>query len=270
LTPILQLDAVERRYARAAERIDAVRGVSLDIAPGETLGLVGASGSGKSTLARLAMALETPDAGRVLLDGTDLAGVGERRLRAMRRRWSMVFQDPTAAFNPRATVEGAIATPLRLHRVVPKRERREAVSALLASVGLDMGLAPRRVHSLSGGQQQRVALARALSTRPALVVLDEAISALDTATAAHILRLLVDIQRRERVSFLFISHNLAAVSAIAHRVAVIDAGLIVELGPTRSVIETPSSAAARALIDAVPSLDVAAPLGSVEHGAAKG
>ena len=252
MTPVLALEAVTRRYRGAGAA--AVDGVSLSVAPGETLGLVGASGSGKSTLARLAMALELPDSGRVQLEGTDLATLPPAALRRLRRRWSMVFQDPGAAFNPRTTVGEAVAVPLRVHRLCPARDVPPRVADLLARVQLDPALAARPVHALSGGQQQRVALARALATDPALVVLDEAVSALDTVVRGGILRLLVGLQREKGLAMLFISHDLAAVRAVAHRIAVMEAGRLVETGPAAALIAAPRSAAAKALIAAVPRL----------------
>lgn len=255
MTPVLSVEKVSRHYRRGGRTVEALQRVSLSVAPGETVGLVGASGSGKSTLARVVMALEPPDSGRVLLDGTDPTSLGRGALRRLRRRWSMVFQDPTAAFNPRATVARAIADPLRCQRIGTRRTRAAQVAALLESVGLDPSLAPRPILTLSGGQRQRVAIARALSTQPALIVLDEAVSALDTVTRAHVLALLVELQRRDGLAYLFISHDLAAVHAVAHRTAVMERGRIVEFRDTAGVIEAPQSAAARALLAAVPQLD---------------
>ena len=252
MTPALALVGVTKHYRGAVAA--AVAAVDLTVMPGETLGLVGASGSGKSTLARLAMALEPPDAGCVRLEGTDLATLRPAALRHLRRRWSMVFQDPGAAFNPRATVGDAVAVPLRVHGLCPARAVPTRVAALLTRVQLDPALAARPIHALSGGQQQRVALARALASEPALVVLDEAVSALDTVVRSGILRLLVGLQRETGLAMLFISHDLAAVRAVAHRIAVMEAGRIVETGPAQTLLAAPASAAARALIAAVPRL----------------
>lgn len=259
MTPILALHGVSRRYRRRGDVVTALDGVSLSIAPGETVGLVGPSGSGKSTLARLAMALERPDAGQVRLEGVDLATCRPAALRRLRARWSMVFQDSTAAFNPRTCVFDAVADPLRGHRRGTHRERAARVAALLAEVDLDPALAPRPVHAISGGQRQRVAIARALATDPALIVLDEAVSSLDTVRQDRILRLLVDVQRRANVAYLFISHDLAAVHAIAHRTAVLDRGRIVESGPTENLVRAPESLVTKALVEAVPVLTGRAP-----------
>jgi peptide/nickel transport system ATP-binding protein len=248
---LLVAETLCRRYRRHGTVVNALDGVSLTLAPGETLGVVGPSGSGKSTLARVVMGLEPPDFGAVRLDGVDLSSLSSAALRRMRRRFSMVFQDPGAAFNPRATVAGAVTVPRRVHGL-PHGPRE--VAAMLEAVGLDPTVASRPIHALSGGQKQRVALARALSTGPALVVLDEAVSALDAGIRAGILRLLVELQARTGVSYLFVSHDLAAVHAIAHRTAVMEAGRIVEEGPTRAVVAAPRSDTARALIAAVPRL----------------
>jgi peptide/nickel transport system ATP-binding protein len=264
------LDGVTRRYRRRGGTVTALEEVTLTVAPGETVGLVGPSGSGKSTLARLALALERPDTGRVLLEGTDLATLPPSALRQRRRRWSMVFQDTSAAFNPRATVAGVIADPLRIHRIVRPAARAARVAALLAQVELDAGLADRPIRALSGGQRQRVAIARALATGPALIVLDEAVSALDTRLRDRILRLLVDLQRRAGLSYLFISHDLAAVNAVAHRIAVLDRGRIVEAGPSAEVVLAPQSAIARAMVAAVPHLDPNVPLGKLTVEASAG
>lgn len=251
MAPLLEVDGVHRRYRAGRDPVVALDGVSLRLDAGETLGLVGPSGSGKSTLARVVMALESPDAGTVRLEGTDLARLAPAALRRLRRRWSMVFQDPGAAFNPRTTAGAAVAVPLRVHGLEHGAAR---IAALFGQVGLDPALAARPIHALSGGQRQRVALARAMATAPSLIVLDEAVSALDASVRLDILRLLVELQDRTGVAYLFVSHDLAAVHAIAHRTAVMDAGRIVETGPTAEIVRSPTSATARALIAAVPRL----------------
>jgi peptide/nickel transport system ATP-binding protein len=254
MSAVLSLQQVSRHYRRRGQDMTAVDDVTLSIEPGETLGLVGPSGSGKSTLARLALALERPDTGRVLVEGTDLATVRPRALRRLRRRWSMVFQDAAGAFNPRAGVGDVIADPLRIHRIVPRGERAARVAALLRQVDLDPALASRSVRAISGGQRQRVAIARALATEPALIVLDEAVSALDTVVRERILTLLVELQRRTDVAYLFISHDLAAVHAIAHRTAVLERGRVVELGPTSALVAAPDMPLTAALVGAVQTL----------------
>jgi peptide/nickel transport system ATP-binding protein len=232
----------------------AVREVSLDIAPGETLALVGGSGSGKTTLARLVLRLIEPDGGRVRFAGIELTGLGVRAMRPLRARLQMVFQDPLAALNPRATVGRLLADPLRLHGIADKAERLEAVAALLRRVGLAPALALRHPHELSGGQRQRVNIARALACRPQLVVLDEPVSSLDVSVRAQILNLLRDLQAEQGLAYLFISHDLAVVRATANRLAVMDGGRLVEIGPTESVLAQPKAEATTALLAAVPRL----------------
>jgi peptide/nickel transport system ATP-binding protein len=176
-------------------------------------------------------------------------------LRSMRRRIQMVFQDPLAAFNPRATVGSALADPLRIHDIASRAARPAAVARLLERVGLDPALAQRPIHEISGGQRQRVAIARAIATNPDLIVLDEALSALDVSIRANILKLLVDLQRERGVAYLFISHDLAVVRAISHRAAIMDAGRIVEEGPAAEIVANPKSPAGRALVSAIPRLE---------------
>ncbi|MGE3305797.1 MAG: ABC transporter ATP-binding protein [Rhizobiaceae bacterium] len=252
--PLLSIQGVSKTFRRDGTKLLALDDVTLDIEAGETLALAGPSGSGKSTLARIVMRLTAPDSGRVYFAGTDLLSLSGAPLRRMRARWQMVFQDPHAAFNPRATVGKVLADPLRIHAIVPRRERPAAIAELLQRVGLAPELALRRIHEISGGQRQRVAIARAIATRPALIVLDEAVSALDVSTRADILSLLARLQRDDNIAYLFVTHDLALVRSFAHRVAIMDAGRIVEAGPAREVIEAPRSATGRALVEAMPKL----------------
>jgi peptide/nickel transport system ATP-binding protein len=245
---------LRKSFAGRGRHVAAVNSVSFALARGETLGIVGPSGSGKSTLARMLLRLVEPDAGRIEFAGEDLLALRHERLRAIRKRIQMVFQDPLAAFNPRATVAGALSDPLRIHRIVPRRERPAAVVRLLERVGLSPNLAARAIHEISGGQRQRLAIARALATGPELIVLDEAVSALDISVRGQILELLVDVQKTEGVAYVFVSHDLAVVRAIAHGIAIMDAGRIVERGPTPAVVADPQSATGRALVAAVPQL----------------
>jgi peptide/nickel transport system ATP-binding protein len=167
----------------------------------------------------------------------------------------MVFQDPLAAFNPRATVARVLDDPLRIHAIASRAERPARIAALLERVGLTADLAPRAIHEISGGQRQRVAIARAIATNPSLIVLDEAVSALDVSVRGQILELLLDLQARERIAYLFISHDLGVVRAIAHRVVLLDAGRIAESGDARAVIDAPQSAIGKALVAAAPRLN---------------
>ena len=240
-------------------RVVALDRVSVTLGKGETLGLVGPSGSGKSTLARIVLRLAEPDAGSVRFEGSDWLALRGSALRKARARLQMVFQDPLGAFNPRAIVGGAIADALRIHGIGSRADRAQRVAALLDRVGLPADLANRGIAEISGGQRQRVAIARALATGPRLIVLDEAVSALDVTVRGRILDLLVRLQREDGLAYLFVSHDLAVVRAMAHRVAIMDAGRIVETGPTAQVIAAPASDTGRALVAAVPRLVGAAP-----------
>jgi peptide/nickel transport system ATP-binding protein len=254
-SPLLEVSGLRKAYGRTV----ALDGVDLAVARGETLALAGASGSGKTTLARCLLRLIEPDAGAIRLDGVDLLALRGARLRARRRAIQMVFQDPLAAFNPRATVARTLADPLAVHGLVPRAGRRAAVRALLERVQLSASLLDRRPHQLSGGQLQRVAIARAIATRPALIVLDEPTSALDVSVRAQILNLLADLQAQTGASYLLISHDLAVVRAVAGRVAVLDGGRIVESGAPDAVFRAPRAAATQALVAAVLRLPYPAP-----------
>jgi peptide/nickel transport system ATP-binding protein len=252
--PLLEVAGLRKTYARGGGPMIALDGIDLSIGRGETLALAGASGSGKTTLARCILRLIEPDAGTIRFDSTDLLALRGGALRAIRPRLQMVFQDPLAAFNPRATVARLIEDPLRLHRIVPRSARRAAVLDLLARVHLPADIAGRRPHEISGGQRQRVAIARAIATRPDLIVLDEPVSALDVSVRAQILNLLMDLQDETGVAYLLISHDLAVVHAVARRVAIMEAGRIVESGATDAVFTAPEAAATRTLLRAAPRL----------------
>ena len=254
--PLLEVARLHKRFVRAGRMVAALDGVDLDLAPGTTLALAGASGSGKSTLARCVLRLTEPDAGSIRFAGADLLALGGGALRAVRPRLQMVFQDPVAAFNPRASIGRALADPLRVHALAPQAEFRDRALDLLDMVRLPAALIDRRPHELSGGQLQRVAIARALATKPDLVVLDEPVSALDVSVRNAVLNLLMDLQARTGVAYLLISHDLAVVRAVAAEVAVMEAGRIVERGPVGAVFAAPQAAATRALLAAVPRLMV--------------
>ncbi|MFD4509144.1 ATP-binding cassette domain-containing protein [Streptomyces sp. NPDC058457] len=233
----------------------AVDGVSLSVAPEETLGLVGESGSGKTTVARCVAGLLRPGAGTVTFEGRPLGRAG-RRPPELQRAVQMVFQDPRSSLNPRMTVASIIAEVWRTHPVTaPEGDRTGALHRLLADMGLDPEVAARRAGDLSGGQCQRVSIARALAVRPRLLVCDEAVSALDVSVQAQILRLLVDLRGRHRLAMLFISHDLGVVHQIADRVAVMHRGVIVEEGRTGEVLTAPRHPYTRALLDAALDLD---------------
>uniref|UniRef100_UPI0007C6FF47 ABC transporter ATP-binding protein n=1 Tax=Rhizobium ecuadorense TaxID=1671795 RepID=UPI0007C6FF47 len=248
------VENLSKGFSSAGRQVAALDNVSLTIAPGETLGLVGASGSGKSTLSRILLRLLPADAGAIRFEGEDWLALKGAALRRRRARLQMVFQDPLAAFNPLADVGSVLDDPLRIHGVVSKDRRAGEIERLLEHVGLSADYAQRPVRALSGGQRQRVAIARAMATRPSLLVLDEAVSALDVTVRGKILELLVDLQKEQGIACLFISHDLAVVRAVSHRIAVMDGGRIVETGPAAAVVAAPQSEAARALVAAVPRL----------------
>lgn len=232
----------------------ALDDVSIQIDAGETLGLVGPSGSGKSTLARVIARLIQPDRGDIQFDGTDWLAASGAKLRARRAAMQMVFQDPAAAFHPHASVTSALTDPLRIHRLMPRKDWPDEVARLLQQVELSADLANRAIRDLSGGQRQRIAIARALACGPKLVILDEAVSALDVSVRGRIIALLVALQRKHGLAYLFVSHDLALVRQLAHRTAVMSEGRILETGPTQSLISAPKILLTRQLIDAIPQL----------------
>jgi len=243
------------RRGRPAMR--AVDRVGFDIARGTTLGLVGESGSGKTTTGRAILQLQPASGGSVLLRGRELVGMGGGDLRAMRRHMQFVLQNPYSSLHPRMTVAAILAEPLRVHATVPPARIAERVDALLALVGLDPAMRARYPHEFSGGQRQRIVIARALAVDPDFVVCDEPVSALDVRTQAQIVDLLRGLQARLGLSYLFIAHDLAVVRALAHRVAVMYGGRIVELGDAAQVYGAPAHPYTRNLLDAVPVPDPA-------------
>jgi len=248
------VNRLSKRYQSQGRTVQALDDVSFTLARGETLGLAGPSGCGKSTLARIIMRLSPADGGEVRFQGQNWLALSGRDLRAARRHVQMVFQDTHGAFNPRATAADAIGEPLRIHRIVLPRDRRAEIVRLLERVGLGADYAARPILQLSGGQRQRVAIARAIACRPSLLVMDEAVSALDVSIRAQILELLVSLQSETGLSCLFVSHDLAVIRAVCHRVAIMEMGRIVECGETDSVISNPQSDTAKQLIAAVPTL----------------
>ncbi len=244
--------ALRRRGRGAGDDILAVDDVSFDIPQGQTVAIVGESGSGKSTTANLLLGLEVPTGGRILIGGQDLATMSRRETFALRRRIQPVFQNPYASLDPRYSVERSVAEPLKVHGVGTPDERRERVRTLLDQVALDADLATRLPHELSGGQRQRVAIARALALEPDIVVLDEAVSALDVIVQAQILDLLAELQGRLGLTYLFISHDLAVVRLVSDQVHVMRAGRIVESGPPEQIFDAPQDGYTRELLAAIP------------------
>lgn len=256
--PIVEVEALTKHFpATQGARVHAVEQVSLHIDRGETLAVVGESGCGKSTLAYLIIRLLNPTSGTIRLDGADITNLGPRALRPHRRKAQIVFQDPFASLDPRRTVGKAIAEPLEIHRAVPKREINDVVADLLRRVGMSPDDMRQYPHQFSGGQRQRICIARALTLRPELVIADEAVSALDVSIQAQVINLMMDLQDEMGLSYLFISHDLAVVERIAHRVGVMYLGQIVELGPRRAIFENPQHDYTKRLLDAVPIADPA-------------
>jgi peptide/nickel transport system ATP-binding protein len=242
-------------FGRASARVHAVENVSFSLHAGETLALVGESGCGKSTTGRSILRLIEPSEGRVLFEGQDVRALNSESLRKLRRGMQMVFQDPFASLNPRKSVGQAIVEPIIVHGLARPRQARDRVADLLEKVGLTADMATRLPHEFSGGQRQRIAIARALALSPKLIVADEAVSALDVSVKARVINLLMRLQAELDLAFLFISHDIAVVERVSHRIAVMYLGEIVEIGPRAAIIENPHHPYTRKLMAAAPSPD---------------
>ncbi|MGM4913909.1 ABC transporter ATP-binding protein [Rhizobium sp. 768_B6_N1_8] len=260
-TPVLNVRGLNVTYGGAASFLfkgkapaAAVSDVSFDILPGETLGLVGESGSGKSTTGKAVLGL-IPFTGDVIIDGRNIAGLSHREMQPIRRTAQMIFQDPYASLDPRMAVGSAIAEPLVIHGIANKAERQDRVAELLRRVGLTADAATRYPHEFSGGQRQRICIARALTLEPKLIVADESVAALDVSVRARVLDLMLELQESMGLSYLFISHDMAVVERMSHKVAVMRGGRIVETGTRRQIFEHPAEDYTKALMAAVPIPD---------------
>lgn len=252
---VTRFDVRSGIFNRVTRKVHAVEQVSFDLYPGETLALVGESGCGKSTLGRSLLRLVDAQSGTIEFDGRDVVSLKHSALQALRRNIQFVFQDPFASLDPRLTVGFSIMEPLLVHGIANHEQARQRVADLLQRVGLAPDMAQRYPHEFSGGQRQRICIARALALNPKVVISDESVSALDVSIQAQIINLLIDLQRDLGVAFLFISHDMAVVERISHRVAVMYLGQIVEIGPRRAIFQNPQHPYTRKLMSAVPIAD---------------
>jgi oligopeptide transport system ATP-binding protein len=263
--PLLDVRNLTKEFSRtrglfaAPTVVRAVDGVSFTIEEGETFGLVGESGSGKTTTGRCILRLIEPTSGEVAFKGEDVLRFSRSRLRQARREMQIVFQDPYSSLNPRMRVGDIVEEPLIIHKTGPKADRRARVAELFELVGLDTSQLSRYPHQFSGGQRQRIGLARALALNPSLVIADEPVSALDVSVQAQVINLLMDLQDRLKLTYLFIAHDLRLVRHICSRVAVMYLGKIVEMGSTEALFADPAHPYTRALLSAIPVPDPTVP-----------
>ena len=268
--PLLEVRGLVKHFVRrqgffaAPGIVRAVDDVTFSIQEGEMFGLVGESGSGKSTTGRCILRLIEPTAGQVLFRGENVLAYSRSEMRAARRHMQIVFQDPYSSLNPRMRVGDIVEEPLLIHKLGANAERRRRVEELFELVGLEASHLSRYPHEFSGGQRQRIGIARAIALNPALVIADEAVSALDVSIQAQVVKLLLDLQQRLSLTYLFIAHDLRLVEDICTRVAVMYLGKIVEMGETRSIFANPSHPYTRALLSAIPVLDPDAPRTRIE------
>ncbi|MFA6968556.1 dipeptide ABC transporter ATP-binding protein [Bosea sp. (in: a-proteobacteria)] len=260
--PVLEVSDLTTRFeirsgllGSVTGRVHAVENVSFSVQAGETLALVGESGCGKSTTGRSVMRLIEPLSGSVLLDGVDVLKLNQTDLREQRKRMQMIFQDPFASLNPRMNVGAAIAEPLLINKLATRSQARDQIAELLRRVGLQPDMASRFPHEFSGGQRQRICIARALAVEPRLIVADEAVSALDVSVKAQVVNLMLELQARMGLAYLFISHDMAVVERVSHRVAVMYLGEIVEIGPREAIFGNPQHPYTKRLLAAVPIAD---------------
>jgi oligopeptide transport system ATP-binding protein len=265
--PIVRAESLRKSFrgpsrglGRGYAELRAVDGVSLEVMPGETLGLVGESGCGKSTLGRLLLRLHEPTSGRIYFEGEDITGLSQSALRPFRSQMQIIFQDPYSSLNPRMTVRAALSEALRVHGLAGSRsEEEQRIASLLGRVGLRPEHMRRYPHEFSGGQRQRIGIARALAVSPRFIVADEPVSALDVSIQAQIVNLLSDLQAELGLSFLFIAHNLHVVEHVSRRVAVMYLGRVVELAKSEQIYDSPRHPYTEALLSAAPEPDPTAP-----------
>ena len=264
MTPLIEVNDLKKHFpirkgilGRVVNNVHAVDGVSFSIAEGETLGLVGESGCGKTTVARTVLRLIEPTSGQIKVNGQEIVGLSKAEMRPLRRQMQIVFQDPFSSLNPRIRVGEIVGEPLKVHGVGDKAEREARVEKLFQRVGLRPQQMSNYPHQFSGGQRQRVSIARAMALDPGFIVADEPVSALDVSIQAQVINLLMDLQRDLKLSYLFVSHNLAVVEHISHRVAVMYLGRIVEYADKATLFATPAHPYTEALLAAVPLPDPA-------------
>jgi oligopeptide transport system ATP-binding protein len=270
VTPLLEVRGLTKHFPargglwRQAGVVKAVDGVDFTIGEGEMFGLVGESGCGKSTTGRCVLRLIEPTAGEVRFRGENVLAFSREQMRRARRDMQIVFQDPYSSLNPRMRVRDIVEEPLVIHKLGARDERRARVAELFELVGLEPAHLDRYPHEFSGGQRQRIGIARALALNPALVVADEAVSALDVSIQAQVVKLLLELQAKLKLTYLFIAHDLRLVEHICHRVAVMYRGRIVEMGETRAIFASATHPYTRALLSAIPVLDPDAPRRRIE------
>ncbi len=263
--PLLSIENIVVKYPSSKgtffrknkNTFNAVDDVSLDVYPGESVGLVGESGCGKTTLSRTAVKLIQPTSGKIFFDGIDIASKKEKEIKHLRRYFQIIFQDPYASLNPKMTLFSILSEPLKEFGLTDKKNMLSEISALLETVGLSPKSIKKYPHEFSGGQRQRIAIARALACKPKLLIADEPVSALDVSVQAQIINLLSDLQTQMNLSILFVSHNLAVVKHICSRVIVMKDGKIVESNSTEEIFNNPSSNYTKTLISSIPIPDPA-------------
>jgi oligopeptide/dipeptide ABC transporter ATP-binding protein len=264
MSALLEVKDVVKRYTVGERTLTALDGVSLHIAPGESVGLVGESGCGKSTLAKTVIGLEQAQGGSILLDGQEIVGRSHRDWLPLRRQVQMIFQDPYASLNPRLSVGTLVEEPLRVHRIGNAASRRERVVQLLGKVGLGPEARERYPHEFSGGQRQRIGIARALALSPRLVLCDEPVSALDVSVQAQVQNLLADLREELGLAYLFISHDLAVVANLCTRIYVMYLGQVVEVGDRHTLHRSPRHPYTQALVAAAPVPDPDRPMPEID------